>query len=226
MQGESFSDAATELELSEAAGTLRARVSEIWPFKLSLFFALSGLFCLGYFGLQRFPFFPARTLLLSWMDRAIGFHPSAVYIYQSVYLLIPMFPFLARTREQLFRYTRGFAWLCGASFLIFALFPVEGPRPDVDSHNAMFQVMTSYDAKTNAMPSLHLGLAVYSVLFGYQLPKAMVQLRPLVWFGVVWTLLIAYAALATKQHYAIDLAVGAALAGLSHHLVWRKKEQP
>lgn len=226
MRGESFFDLATRPEFTQPPHTLMALVSDLWRFKLALYFALSAVFCLGYFGLQRFPFYSARTLPLSSLDRAIGFHPSAVIIYQSVYLLIPMFPFLAQTPEQLLRYTRGFAWLCGASFLIFALMPIEGPRPNVDSHNAMFRLMTSYDAKANAMPSLHLGLAVYSVLFGYQLSKGMVQLRRLVWIGVVWSLLIAYATLATKQHYAIDLPAGAALAGLSHHLAWRTKEQP
>jgi membrane-associated phospholipid phosphatase len=226
MRGESFSDAAIRPGLSQLTGSFVARVSDIWPFKLVLYFALSFVFCLGYFGLQRFPFYPARTLPLSSLDQAIGFHPSAVLIYQSVYLLIPLFPFLARTPEQLFRYTRGFAWLCGVSFLIFALLPIAGPRPDVDSHNAMFQLMTTYDAKSNAMPSLHLGLAVYSVLFGYQLSKGNVQLRRLVWVGVAWTFLIAYATLATKQHYAIDLLAGGALAALCHCLAWRKKEQP
>jgi len=226
MRGESFSDPAATPELTHPTQTLTALVSDLWPLKLALYFVLSAVFCLGYFGLQRFPLYPARTLPLSSLDEAIGFHPSAVFIYQSVYLLIPMFPFLANTPEQLFRYVRGFAWLCGASFLIFGLLPIDGPRPDVNSHNVMFQLMTSYDAKANAMPSLHLGLAVYSILFGHQLSKGMVQLRRIVWIAVVWTLLIAYATLATKQHYAIDLPAGAALAGVSHYLAWRTKEKP
>ena len=198
----------------------------LWNLKLELYLALSAAFCIVYFSLQRFPLFPVRTLPLTPLDRAIGFHPEAIYAYQSVYLLIPLFPFLARTRRQLMQYTLGFAWLCGISFLIFAFVPIVCPRPDDETHVAMFRLMTSYDGKINTIPSLHVGLSVYSVLFGYQLSQTARGLRPMVWIGVAWTILIAYAALATKQHYAVDVPPGVLLAWAGHRVASRRKGQP
>lgn len=131
--------------------------------KLELYLALSFAFCVVYFSLQRFPLFPTQPLRLTSPDRAIGFHPEWIYVYQSVYLLVPLFPFLARTREQLMQYTLGFGVLCGISFLIFALVPIVCPRPDDETAVAMFRQMLSYDGKINTFPSLHVGLSVYSV---------------------------------------------------------------
>jgi hypothetical protein len=190
--------------------------AEIRRLKLRLYLALSAAFCVCYFTLQRFPLLPTRALPLTALDRAIGFHPGAIYVYQSVYLLIPLFPFLATTRRQLTQYTRGFVWLCGVSFLIFLLVPVVCPRPDEATSVAMFQLMTSYDGKINTIPSLHVGLSVYSVLFGARLARDVPHLRPIVWIGAVWAATIAYSALATKQHYAVDVPPGAALAWMAH----------
>jgi hypothetical protein len=195
----------------------------LWPLKLELYLALSVAFCVLYFSLQRFPLFPPQTLPLTSLDRTIGFHPEAIYAYQSVYLLVPLFPFLAWTRQQLTQYTVGFAWLCGISFLIFALVPITCPRPDGETHITMFRLMTSYDGKINTIPSLHVGLAVYSVLFGYELSREAQGLRSLVWIGGAWTALIAYAALATKQHYVVDVPPAVVLAWVAHRAALKRE---
>jgi membrane-associated phospholipid phosphatase len=196
----------------------------LWQLKLEMYLALSVAFCVGYFSAQRFPLFPSQTLPLTSLDRAIGFHPRAIYLYQSVYLLVPLFPFLAWTRQQLMQYALGFVSLCGISFLIFVFVPIAGPRPDGDTGVAMFRLMTSYDGKTNAMPSLHVGIAVYSVLFGYQLSQIARSLRPLVWIGVAWTALIVYATVATKQHYAVDVPPGVLLAWAAHRAALTREQ--
>src|SRR6185295_4493020 len=126
----------------------------LWPLKLELYLVLAVGFCVGYFSVQRFPLFPPQPLPPTFLDRAIGFHPQAIYLYQSVYLLVPLFPFLAWTRQQLMQYALGFASLCLVCFLIFAFVPIAGPRPDGDTGVAMFQLMTSYDGETNTIPSL------------------------------------------------------------------------
>jgi len=73
----------------------------------------------------------------------------------------------------------------------------------------------------NALPSLHVGLAAYTVCFGARMSAG--SLSPptrlgLIAVGTVWVAAIAYAALATKQHYAVDLPAGALAAWLAH---WR-----
>lgn len=220
-------DVAGPGSLSPARGRQCIEDAEVslWRFKFELYLVLSVAFSVVYFSLQRFPVFASRTLPLTSLDRAIGFHPEAIYVYQSVYFLVPLFPSRARTRGQLKQYTLGFAWLCGISFLIFAFVPIAGPRPDDETHVAMFRLMTRYDRTVNAMPSLHVGLAAYSLLFGYQLSRTDRDLRLWVWIGVAWASLIAYAALATKQHYAADVPPGVVLAWVAHRVASRRKAQ-
>jgi hypothetical protein len=102
----------------------------LWQLKLEMYLVLTIAFCVGYFSVQRFPLFQSQTLPLTFLDRAIGFHPQTIYLYQSVYLLVPLFPFLAWTRQQLMQYALGFASLCLVCFLIFAFVPIAGPRPE------------------------------------------------------------------------------------------------
>ena len=46
-------------------------------------------------------------------------------------MLVPLAPLLARSRADLSRYASGLTLLCVPSFALFALFPVEGPRPEL-----------------------------------------------------------------------------------------------
>ena len=87
----------------------------------------------------------------------------------------------------------------------------------------MFQQLTRYDGKTNTIQSLQVGIAVYSVLFGYQLSQTAQGLRPLVWIGAAWTVLIVYATLATKQHYAVDVPPAVVLAWVAHRAASKRE---
>jgi hypothetical protein len=194
------------------------RVRGYFVLKLTLYLALSLVFCLPYFLIQRLPGIHPRTLPLTWIDQAIGYQPGAIYAYQSVYLLIPLSPFLAVKQQDLFRFARGFVLLCGASFAVFLLFPVAGPRPDQAAGNWMTQLVFSYDRNLNAFPSLHAGLAAYSVLFG-----SLTQSGRVVTLCSAWLLVIMFATLATRQHYFLDLPPALLLAWLAHRWAgWRK----
>lgn len=193
--------------------------------KAALTVFLPVLFCAGYFSLQRFTLFEPHRLSLSWIDRAIGFDPGWIYVYQSIYLFMPVAPWLASRREDLVRYARGFAWLSGTSFLVFLCYPVAGPRPDsADAVPAAYAWLVRYEGTLNAFPSLHAGLTAYSLLFGYRVlaegvsrgAQWVLALAALGWGGA-----ILFATLATKQHYAVDLPAGVGLAVLFHGLAWR-----
>ena len=196
-----------------------ARISAHWQFKTALSVALTLLFCIPYFTLQRVTLFPVRTLDLTAIDRAVSFDPRWVWVYQSVYLLIAVIPWAVTSRPQLERYARGFLALSLAAFACFLLFPVAGPRPETIPETGMFSWLAWYDRPTNAMPSLHVGLAAFTVFFGARASLGVlapsVRLRLIV-IGVVWVAAIAYAALATKQHYAVDLPAGVVAAWLAH----------
>jgi len=181
--------------------------------------------CVPYFTLQRLGAFPLRTLPVTPVDRWIDFDPSWIGAYLSLALLVPIAPLLATRREELVRYARGLTLLCLPSFAAFLLFPVEGPRPEVGPGHAIYRLLIDYDGASNAFPSLHAGLAVFSLLFAYRVTcedlgrSARTALGIL---GSLWGTAILFSTLATKQHWAIDLAPGVLLACAAHALAWRR----
>jgi hypothetical protein len=190
--------------------------------KAALTVALTLFFCVPYFTLQHLIVFPVRTLPASAIDRAIPFNPSWVWMYQSVYVLLVAVPWMATDRRSLRNYANGFTALSTISFLCFLFIPVRGPRPDQDVSNLMFRALASYDRPLNCFPSLHVGLAVYTMLFGSTIVDSRggpVIRRLILAVGWVWTALIAFAAIATKQHYAIDLPAGALIAYACHSCI-------
>ena len=207
---------------ADVAARVAARVTTHWRFKVALSIGLTLLFCVPYFTLQHIVLFPVRTLALTPVDRAVVFDPRWVWIYQSVYLLIAIVPWLATSRPRLEQYARGFAALSIAAFACFLLFPVAGPRPETVPQTGMFSWLVWYDRPTNVLPSLHVGLAAYTVFFGARASAGLLDTSTrvgLVSVGMLWVAVIAYAALATKQHYAVDLPAGVLAAWLAHWLV-------
>jgi len=206
------------------ASRIGARLAAEGRLKAALGAGLTAFFCGPYFALQHVALVEPRRLSLSGLDRAIGFAPGWVWGYQSVYLLIVLVPWLATRRDDLRRYARGFVLLAAAGFVCFLLYPVDGPRPPDVPRTGMWALLLAYDAPRNAMPSLHVGLAAYTVLFGARTLAAEAGARArTAWIavGVLWLAVIAYATLATKQHYAVDLPPGLAGAWLAHAWVWR-----
>lgn len=203
----------------------RRILSEL-PLKLRLSAALTIYFCVPYFLLQAAPVFPVRSLPLTFLDRAVGFSPDWVWVYQSVYLLIAVVPWLAVSRDALLRYARGFVWLSSMAFAWFLFVPVAGPRPAEVPADGMFALLTSYDSPLNAFPSLHCGLAAYTVLLAAEMSRdGLPAPRRRVAIGLLafWLLWICYATVATKQHYVVDVPPGLLLGWLCHRLAWRRR---
>lgn len=193
--------------LRNGATCLRAE----WRLKAALAVVLTLVFVVPYFTLQHVVLFPVHTFELTWADTWVAFDPRWVWVYQSVYPLIALVPWLAVTRSDLLTYARGFVVLSAGSFVCFLLFPVACPRPDSVPATGMFAWLVWYDRPTNAMPSLHVGLAAFTLFFGARTSRGMLPAevwRGLLSAGSAWVAAIAYAALATKQHYAIDLPAG------------------
>jgi PAP2 superfamily protein len=185
--------------------------------KLGLTAGLVVAFCVPYFALQRFPLRTPRTLPLSTLDSQVPFRPGWAVVYQSLYVLMPLVAWLADSPEALLRYARGFVALSGAGFAVFLAFPVTGPRPPVAATEGLYGLLVRYDSPLNTFPSLHVALAVYSLLFAQHLLAGAGRAAPgLIVSSAAWTTAIAYSTLATKQHYAIDLPAGMLLALLAH----------
>ena len=192
--------------------------------KVRLTILLTLFFCVPYVTFQHVLSLDAGRLPLSAIDRAVPFMPSWVWVYQSVYVLMYGVPWCAVSADDLRRYARGFVMQATIGFLFFLLLPIEAPRPNVVPDDPMFRVLLMYDGLVNSFPSMHVGLAVYSVLFaarasdGHMTPRARRLMLSALW---IWVASIAFSTLATKQHYFVDLPAGAVLAWVCERWVWR-----
>lgn len=200
-----------------------ARLRAIPVAKSAWMVGMTVYICVPYFGLQQGPWREPWLPPVTFLDRAIEFDPRWVLPYLSVVLLVPLFPALCLHPRDVARYVVGVAILCLPCFVSFVLWPVAGPRPE-EAVGDLHAWLVGVDRAWNSMPSLHAGLAVYSGLFGWELlagALAPASRRRFGVFLVLWVLVILYATLATKQHWAVDLPPAIVLAWLAHAIVSR-----
>jgi membrane-associated phospholipid phosphatase len=175
----------------------------------------------GYLAVQRAVVLANGRVPLTWFDRVIPFQPRWVWVYLSLYLLNPIGPLFARSREDLLRYARGILFIFVCGFVCFVVFPVPGPRPPAADAFWLYQRLILIDRPYNSFPSLHAACAVYSVLFAAYAssdtsrPNLRRSLLSLAW---LWVGLILYSTIATRQHFAIDLPAGMFLGWLAQWL--------
>jgi PAP2 superfamily len=168
------------------------------PLKLVLLVALN-LWVYGpYLFLQRHHFFPATPMPSSFLDRLIPFSAQAVWLYLSIYLLMPLGPFLMNRRAQLLRYALGIMFISLLADVFFIFRPTLSPRPQGVEANFAYQALTKIDNSYHAFPSLHAAFAVYSALCGAAVLREYGSRR--FWrIGLwLWVALILYATLATR----------------------------
>jgi len=198
--------------------------------KIQVLLGLAVGICVPYFTLQRIQAFPALTLPQTPLDEAIAFDPSWIWPYASLALLVPLAPLLATTRDHLVRYARGLSLLCTVCFATFLLAPVLGPRPmGLPTDTGLYGLIVGVDRPANALPSLHAGLTVYSLLAGLRLLRGGASDRArlaCVAGGSLWGALILFSTLATKQHQAWDLPAGMLLAWVAYAWAWRPDAAP
>jgi len=205
-------------EIRAGVARLARRLRSHWRTKLWLGAALAALFCAGFFAVERHPLRPVTTLSPTWLDRAVPFSPHWVWVYQSIYLLLPL-GWLCETADQIRRYARGFLLLAAVGFACFLCWPIAGPRPPQLPADPMYRLLVSYDSSANCFPSLHMALAAYAAATAVAVTTG--PSRRL--FSIVlpaWVALIAYSTLATKQHYWIDLPPGILLGWLAQRLAF------
>jgi membrane-associated phospholipid phosphatase len=155
-------------------------------------------------------------------DHLVGFEPAWAWIYVSLYFLVWIPPWLALSRNAVHRYVRGVLWMVPISCAAWLACPIAGPRPDVQPEpGTLFAWLVSVDTPINTIPSMHMALAVYSLLFARRTVEQCGRGRIFLVVGFVWVALIAYSCLATKQHFAIDLAAGMILAVIGDAAAWR-----
>jgi membrane-associated phospholipid phosphatase len=192
-----------------------------WRLKVTLTAALNLLFWGGYGFLCNHALFPFCQVPLTALDRSTPFQPVPwAWIYLSQYVFVAVLPWLLTTREAILRYAAGVLIMSLASFACFLFFPTPGPRPLEVGDDFAMRTIANYDGTLNACPSLHAVFLVYMALLAWRMFG---RVAPILSIGTsfVWGAAILYSTLATKQHYVIDLAVGAVLGALADWLAWR-----
>lgn len=205
----------------EPARAVLRRIRKLWALKLGLTVVVSVCFWGPYYFLSRHALFPVHALPMTWLDGWAGFRPDPwAWIYESIFLLTGVAPWLIVSRMKLRRYVVGLALLSGVSFIVFALFPVASPRPANLETSGFLIFVTRLDGPLNAFPSLHAGCLIYNLA----LVRRLFRRRLFPWLAIgllLWAGLILFATLATKQHYALDLVAGAALGWAADQVAWR-----
>ena len=204
--------------------SLLGRIPQHIGRKLMLLVILPPLFNLCYFLPQWVSLFEPARIPLTAIDRAVPFDPWWIFLYMSMYLMLPLAPMLAIRTEHFRRYTVGLTIMFVSGCVCFFLYPVAYDRPPLPPDSpGFYRLIVTIDRPINSIPSLHAGLTVYTLLFA---TRALADLparrrRALLMAGSLWGAVILYGTLATKQHYLLDLPPGALLAWVSHRLAWR-----
>jgi hypothetical protein len=204
---------------------LEARLRACWQHKVAVCLGLAVGICVPYWVLQQVQLAPLVAVPETALDRAIAFSPAWTPVYLSIAALVPMAPWLAGDRDAVLRYAWGLTLLCLPSFVMFAAFPAMGPRPADIAAGGIYELLASHDRPTNALPSLHAGLTVYSLLVLERVVGNAAG-RGLRAAGWAWGAAILFSTLATKQHQLLDLPAGIALALAAFALAWRNAPGP
>jgi membrane-associated phospholipid phosphatase len=189
--------------------------------KLALALGLNLFAFVPYFWLQRHIFFPVTVMNKSALDVWLGFYPQAVWLYLSLFLLMPVAPMQMEKTQQLRRYALGVVAISLAADLVFFFWPTAVVRPGDAAASMIYRSLASLDLPLNAFPSLHAAMAVFSACCCEQI-FSQVRYSRLCRIAVwIWALAIIGAMLSTKQHVAVDALGGIVLGLTSYYWAFR-----
>jgi membrane-associated phospholipid phosphatase len=134
-------------------------------------------------------------------------------LYISLWLYVPLVVVLLANRFELFSHGLACLGLSLAGFAIFFFWPTAVPtRPNDWVAHPGFAFLQSVDATGNACPSLHVAFAVLSATTLVRVLREIHAPRFVQAANWLWCVAIMYSTLATRQHVALDVAGGIALA--------------
>jgi hypothetical protein len=209
-------------ETGHSDGPLLHALLANWQLKAWLSVIMSAGFWTAYLCAQRFPLGMPRPAPSLALDAMIPFLPGTVVLYESLWVLQAIAPWLMQDRRELLIYCRTLGIMMIVALTIFILWPTASPRPaDTASANALYRALIRVDLDLNAFPSLHAAFTVYSALGCRSLFRRM--RAPPAALALVWAWMagILAATLLTKQHTILDVVAGVALGSAFHALYLR-----
>jgi membrane-associated phospholipid phosphatase len=172
----------------------------------------TGLFFIGYFYVQRHPAHTPTIMPMTKLDLMIPFQPQALLAYVSLWIYVGIGPGLQRTYAALSQYALWMAGLCVGGLMIFYLWPTQVPPLKWDATGLSgFAVLHRMDEASNACPSMHVAVAIFTLVRIDEVLRSTGSPRLLRLLNAAWFILIAYSTLAIKQHVTLDVAAGALL---------------
>lgn len=190
------------------------RIKLNWTLKFMLGAGLCVMFAALYLLPQHYPVFPATVMPLLWIDSKIPFMPDSVYLYESLYLIMPVAPWLMTTKAELRRYSKGIILMTFIGFCFFFFTPTLVLRPtDAQDANGLYRLLIQLDNPLNAFPSLHTAFALFHAACCHVIFSTSSKSRVLQGFFWLWAVGIMISTLLTKQHVFVD-ALGGAILGL------------
>ncbi len=174
--------------------------------------SLTGLFFMVYFWVQQHQAYAPITMPRTELDLLIPFQPPALLAYVSLWIYVGIGPGIQRTIRE---FSVCGLWLCGLCVCglgIFYFWPTQVP-PEVLAATSFpgFATIHRLDETSNACPSMHVAVAIFTVV---SVDTALRSMRAALYvrmLNVVWFLLIVYSTLAIKQHVVLDVLAGAVL---------------
>lgn len=146
------------------------------------------------------------------LDDAIPFIPWASAVYLSILVLFALSPFLLRPTERFLPLVVTGSFEVAVACVLFLAFPVVSPKvPLVEGVVAVpFGWADAINLDGNYLPSLHVALAA-TVAWAIG-ETASPAVRIVFW---AWAAAIAASTVLTRQHWLLDVATGAVLAGFA-----------
>lgn len=169
-------------------------------------------FFIGYFYLLRHPAYPVVVMPLTALDHLIPFQPATLLAYLSLWVYVGIAPGLQLTFRELLVYGLWAGALCVTGLGLFYFWPTAVPPLAFDvSGYAGFKMLQGVDATGNACPSMHVAIAMFTVLWiEHVLRQARAPLG-LRLCNIAWFLAICWSTLAVRQHVVLDVLAGALL---------------
>lgn len=149
------------------------------------------------------------------LDRLVPAEPASMLVYGSIYVFVLLPLLIVRQDELLRRAIKAYILVLVAAYVGFLAYPTIAPRPPVEAIGAGFlgwclRLTYALDSPYNCFPSLHVANSFVSALACYRVHKG-VGLA-----AALWASLIGVSTLFAKQHFAIDVIAGAALAFVAY----------
>jgi len=185
-------------------------------FVLKVLANLSGVaaFFYAYFWIMRHPLSAATVIPVTWIDDLVPFSPQSFFLYASLWVYVALGSVFTKDGRELAAWAAACFAMIVVGLGIFMALPTKIPDFAIDwSQYPSLEFLKAVDASGNALPSLHAAFAVFTAVVLHGQLTAIRAPSAVLACNVLWCLGIVYSAMATRQHLALDVVAGAALAG-------------